>query len=195
MSPRQKPDTRCRESLDHDEKNTIVALAPHGGAIESYTGKQAHHIAEKFENCSSWVFEGYDKSSARDVFWETSTNIDPNEYRLLGDINDHGFEFAISFHGYTKEGVYVGGGINPELREYIAWRISEVVDVSAKPAKVGDGLWQSYGGTHYLNIVNRVPVRAGIQIEQSYDVRESNWKEIAQVVGECVVALEAASIA
>lgn len=168
------------EVLIDDGLNTeILVCAPHGGVIEPKTEDQARRVASLLgEKCSAWICSGTSSKSAFDEWHIPSTNIHPAQFPLLRRMVSRGFETVVSFHGCTKEKIFVGGRVSWNVKKELAERFQQRVDVPARATQVG-----SYAGQSRFNVVNWLADDfQGIQIEQGRNVREKYWEEIANAV-------------
>lgn len=179
---------------DNDVNTRLIALAPHGGAMELRTDDQALRVANAMGNdCSYWACYGFnpqpDAPGAYDTWHITSTELNeaglPNLDQMLG----RGFEYAVAFHGYEAEGeqVIIGGNCEDTIggetiQQAIARLIRENTDnaVTVTLAQAGDPM----GGFDPDNIVNRMATNGGVQLEQSLDARTNHRDEIADAVRE-----------
>ena len=155
-----------------------IALAPHGGLIESGTDEQADAFAAAL-GCSSWVCEGYSvayptgghatqSAAAYARFHITSTAISGRSFPLLGTLLERGFEYSVAFHGLSDAtaaalgggdcDVLIGGSAALQLREDIATAVNAITGFTAggftsRAAVVGDA---PFAGTESSNICNAI---------------------------------------
>lgn len=102
-------------SSKRDHENYIVVTAPHGGYIEYNTAKQAKYATE-IQDAAGWICLGYsDGSGAFDRWHITSTNIAPDSFQKPARLAKREFAYAISFHGFIKSGIAIGGRIEREI--------------------------------------------------------------------------------
>jgi phage replication-related protein YjqB (UPF0714/DUF867 family) len=174
------------ERLDDDgHQRQLIALAPHGGAIEHHTDDQAELVAA-ITGTSSWRCKGWRPGGgARERWHITSTDIDTASFPLLGSVARRRFRYAVAFHGFGGEGVVIGGGAPDRTKHTICRAIDDALQgtgIVVRPATPADRL----GGDDPANIVNRLTVRrkGGIQIEQDDAVRCDHWLTVAQAVGD-----------
>jgi phage replication-related protein YjqB (UPF0714/DUF867 family) len=172
------------ERIDDDgRQHELIALAPHGGAIEHHTDAQAELVAATI-GCSSWRCKGWRPGGGAHERWHiTSTDIDPGSFPLLATIARRRFRHAVAFHGFTGSGVVIGGRASKARKQAMRDAIGEALrgtGIEVRVATAGDPL----GGNAGSNIVNRLTIRrfGGIQIEQSDDARERHWCTIAEAV-------------
>lgn len=187
MDIAQAADRRTGEYLTHDPENRFVAIAPHGGKVERHTETQAFRLAALLEDCSAWAFTGYvDGGDTRDAFHTTSVAISPDDYRLLEEVLAAEFSHAVAFHGYReldhRPDIYVGGRCDEEDRRVLASRIAEKTGREVACATADDDL--DVKGFDPHNIVNRVAGGAGLQIEQTFDVRANQSRAVCEAVAE-----------
>lgn len=171
-------DQRWAEHLTHRDSDSIVAIAPHGGQMEPYTDAQPFHLSTSLSDCSAWTFCGYtEEGSARDVYYTTSTAIEPSEYELLSGLLRQQFDLAIAFHGYAPDRehpeVYVGGTLPAGDRTKVASAIETETGLESTSARPGDGLNAEYGGTAADNILNRL-AEDSLQLEQTLAARKNH---------------------
>ncbi len=161
---------RLTELLYDDESNDeVLVCAAHGGRIEPGTAEQAIDLAARLPNASCWACLGYDDvCSEFDLWHPPSSAVSPDDYPLLGEVADRGFETVISFHGLEDDRVLVGGAIDEGVKrrvvERFAGAVSDPVEI------VADG---PYGGVSPANFVNWLAAsdRGGLQLEQSARAR------------------------
>ncbi len=175
------------ERLVDDGHNTgLIVLAPHGGAIEANTDRQAVRVRTKLAQFepSSWICKGWKAGGGAYERWHvTSTAISPRSFPRLATIANRGFAHAVSFHGMKSGGVLIGGNaplvLKKKLRQAIIAAIEDP-DVSVAVATAMD----QYNGDSPDNIVNWLTEdgEGGIQIEQDMYVRIEYWREIADAV-------------
>ncbi|WP_265110359.1 poly-gamma-glutamate hydrolase family protein [Halosolutus halophilus] len=154
---------------DDGVTDEVLVCAAHGGRVEPGTAEQAVELAARLPNASCWACLGYDEANREFDLWHPpSSAIAPDEYPLLGEIADRGFETVISLHGLGDDRVVVGGAIDGAIKRRVADRLDGTV--TAPVDAVSDG---PYGGVSPANFVNWLAAgdRGGIQIEQSLPVR------------------------
>ena len=153
----------------------LVATAPHGGVIESYTDEQAERVYSQLsgasKDVSAWRCKGFQSAIP-----------------LLDFIGDRGFEYAVSFHGYSGSDILVGGAAPSALKESVADAIQEAVGEAYTVQVVSSG---EYAGTSAANFVNWLTDGGdgGVQIEQPYGARSGYWQDIADAVADVFAAL------
>lgn len=183
-------DASVEEYVSHRDSNRVAAIAPHGGNVEVATDTQAFQLAEHLPDCSAWAYCGYvDGGGAFDRFHTESTEIDALNYRLLSRLTSERFVHAVAFHGFENEtvDVYLGGRLAKDAREVVASRIAETTGLDVGVAEPGDRLYDEYGGASQRNLVNRLSVEGGLQIEQTPAARDAHSGAICEAVA---VALE-----
>jgi phage replication-related protein YjqB (UPF0714/DUF867 family) len=177
------------ERLCDDGAHTgLVVLAPHGGEIEPHTDDQAERVASQLASrrVSCWLCKGYKRDEADDASrtWHiTSEDISPRSFPLLGTVIGRGFQYAVSFHGFRRDEILVGGAAPDCLKEEVADAIGRALagsTIQVRVAQPGD----AFGGDSPDNIVNRITAnrRNGIQIEQSLAARKQHAQLIADAV-------------
>ncbi len=176
------------ERLDDDDatQTHLIAIAPHGGAIEAHTDEQAERVAERLgpHLASSWRSKGWGSDGGAFVRWHiTSTDLNPASFPLLNSVMSRRFAHAVAFHGFNDEpGVLIGGTAPAELKERLRQAIQRVLppglDVRvALPT-------ERFGGDDPNNIVNRLSPCGGIQLEQGPRARGDHGCDIADVVAD-----------
>jgi phage replication-related protein YjqB (UPF0714/DUF867 family) len=177
------------ERLTDDGAQTfLIALAPHGGAIEPRTDRQAQHVASRLGPAvaSAWRCKGWKGDGDPVDAWHiTSADLDERSFPLLASVIPRGFTHAVSFHGFRREQILVGGAAAPEVREEIRRRIETATAGSRIPVVVAeDG--DPFGGDEPRNVVNRITASGtnGVQIEQSRTARSDFWRPIAEAIAD-----------
>lgn len=170
---------------DGTNDNTVVCAA-HGGGIEPGTAEQAIELATNLPQASCWGCMGYDEELNEYDLWHDqmhSTAITAEEYPLLDEIADRGFETVISFHGLGQDKVLVGGDLDPDVKEHVRSRLAEVVTHPVETVSTGQ-----YAGTHPENFVNWLcqEGHGGLQLEQSRRVRDHEGDAVVSVLENLV---------
>lgn len=172
-------------STTHTE---VVFTAPHGGAIEGYTDEMAKWAYDYVDNlnkdASAWYCIGYQSAiGAYDAWHVTSTAISRNNFGYLDDIGDRGFDWAVSFHGYSQSDIGVGGRASTAVKTEVKEAIEDAVGVAYDVVILTYG---SYAGTSTNNFVNWLTSSGddGIQIELPYGARRDYGQDIAEAVAE-----------
>ena len=179
------------ERLDDDGAHTgLIAIAPHGGDIETYTDQQAERVRSQLacKGVSSWRCKGWHPKGAFDHWHITSTDIHEASFPLLNSVISRRFSYAVAFHGFDDDNIphdiLVGGLACQALKEKVEGAIKGVVgsDFTVHITKPDDG----FGGDDKRNIVNRLTAggRHGIQIEQKKGPREKYALTIADAVAK-----------
>lgn len=191
------------ECLEDDGQNTnIVVAAPHGGNIEPRTDEQADVAYAVLQSIgagvSSWYCKGQHpgEGNARKHWHITSTDISARSFPALKKISTRNFAHAISFHGMLddfggQKKIIVGGRASPEKRGAIVTALNEALNDPNNPPEVDIVLameGDKKAGREQDNFVNWLTATGddGIQIEQSWTVRQDHWHEIATVVATTV---------
>jgi phage replication-related protein YjqB (UPF0714/DUF867 family) len=180
------------ERADDDGSATgMLALAPHGGMIESRTDEQAVCLAAALAQpgkppVTTWRCLGYDlpggaSASAR---WHiTATETSEASFPLLARIARRQFAYFVSFHGMAREAILIGGRGPADLMIALRDALTRAVKGADIPVLIAaEG--ETNGGTSPRNIVNRYCSDTGIQIEQSPRARRDHWRAIADAVAQ-----------
>lgn len=172
---------------DNGSHAGLVACAPHGGMIESGTDKQAMWVAEFLEakGVSAWMCKGWKPDGGAFARWHiTSTDIHRASFPLLNRIADRQFRYAVSFHGFRRSGIVIGGAAPQSLKRQIGKAIAQAVVDSKLKVKIVSG--GRYGGVSRRNFVNWLTYngRNGVQIEQGRVARNKYGQRIAEAVAE-----------
>jgi phage replication-related protein YjqB (UPF0714/DUF867 family) len=182
--------THVHEYRSHDPDNTLAAIAPHGGAIEAHTARQAFHMAESLPQCSAWAFCGYAQGSetgAFELFHTPSTDIETDQLSLASTFLEADFDHIISFHGFEPEtavDVYLGGQIDRSVKRRVADHIQNTTGLSANVAAADDALYEQYSGSDDSNLTNRWCRNGGLQVEQTKQAREGYSEEICEAISD-----------
>ena len=171
---------------DHCGQTGLVSIAPHGGAIERHTDRQAERLALVLgcDRVSVWRCRGFRAGGGAFERWHiTSTDIHEASFPLLNTIARRGFAHAVAFHGFSESGVLVGGMAPLRLKQQVAWALTRVLAGSGIAVRIADPADQ-YDGDSPRNIVNRLTAGGanGVQIEQSLEAREGYAMAIADAV-------------
>jgi phage replication-related protein YjqB (UPF0714/DUF867 family) len=175
------------ERLDDDGCQwKLVAIAPHGGAIERHTDLQAERVASLLGPCraSAWRCKGFKAGGGAFERWHiTSSDIRESSFPLLNTISRRGFAHAVAFHGFSEADVLIGGAASSRLKRRIARAIEEAIAGSGIQVRIA-GPSDDYDGDSIDNIVNRLTRGGdnGVQIEQSIEARTIYWQPIADAV-------------
>lgn len=178
------------ERLDDDGSQThLIAIAPHGGDIEEHTDGQAERVAEVLgeQLASAWRAKGwrFHDGAFEGAFlrWHiTSTDLNPICFPKLNSVMSRRFAHAVAFHGFDDEpGVLIGGTAPAEVKEGLRHDIQLLLpwfNVRVAPPR------ELYGGDDPNNVVNRLSLCGGIQIEQGKIPRRDHGRDIADVVAD-----------
>jgi len=162
----------------------LVILAPHGGSIEPGTDQQAERVLAALGNdiAGAWRCKGFATEGAFRRFHITSSDLHESSFPLLATIASRNFLHAVAFHGFTAQGILIGGGAPPFIKEKLAQALEGVLagEIPVRIANDSD----DFDGDNPRNIVNRLTAggKGGVQIEQSRLARDKYWKEIADAV-------------
>lgn len=173
---------------DNGRHRGLIAIAPHGGAIEPHTDEQAEHISDRlaFKSVSVWICNGFKKGGVASNRWHiTSTDISKESFPKLKTVIGRHFEYAVAFHGWTNDGICIGGWASPELKSEIKAAILKIPDFDIDVKTDEEGCPIVLDGKSRKNIVNRLG-RNGIHIEQSINARKRFGCEIAEKVADVI---------
>ncbi len=182
-----KANSEFVERLTDDGRHQgLIAIAPHGGNIEPHTDEQAERVARQLatKRVSAWRCKGWKQGGGSHERWHiTSTDIHEASFPQLEKVIGRQFKHAVAFHGFSREGVLVGGAAPGSLKGEIAGAIDEALAGSGIPVQIADRD-DDLGGNSPRNVVNRLTAgrAGGIQIEQSFTARERHWETIADAV-------------
>ena len=173
---------------DNGSHTGLIVLAPHGGEIEPHTDDQAERVRSCLasKGVSVWLCKGYkDDGDASETWHITSEDLSAKSFPALGKVIGRRFEYAVSFHGFKRDEILVGGAAPDSLKGEIAEAIERAVadpTIKVRVAQQGD----PFGGASPANIVNRITAnrRNGIQVEQSIAARKQYGQDIADAVAD-----------
>ncbi|ELY42984.1 poly-gamma-glutamate hydrolase family protein [Natronorubrum tibetense] len=153
---------------DNGSNDEVLVCAAHGGHVEPGTAEQALDLAARLPQASCWACLGYDRQGSPFELWHPpSSAFSPDDYPLLAEIADRGFETVVSFHGLGDDRVLVGGGIDAGTKRAVSDRLENVVTPPVEPVSTGP-----YAGVSSNNFVNWLARDGGgLQLEQSRTVR------------------------
>lgn len=154
---------------DDSVSDELLICAAHGGRIEPGTAEQAVSLAAHLPTATCWACLGYDEANSEFDLWHPpSSAFSPEEYPLLGEIADRGFETVISFHGLADDRVLVGGAIDGVVKRRVVDRLAGAVSDPVEAVNGGP-----YGGVSPDNFVNWLAAadRGGLQLELSARAR------------------------
>jgi phage replication-related protein YjqB (UPF0714/DUF867 family) len=162
----------------------MLIMAPHGGAIESYTDELAARfydglVTTNSKDASLWYCIGHqDAIGAFDAWHITSTDINEANFGYLNDLSGRTYDYAVTVHGYSGSEVLVGGGASTSFKEDVKDAL-DAISWSYTVTVVGAG--DSYAGVDPDNIVNRYS-STGVQLELPYSARRDYWEDIADAL-------------
>ena len=173
---------------DDGSQANLIAIAPHGGDIEPRTDQQAERVASRLgaELASSWRCKGWNGDGDPFGTWHiTSSDICERSFPRLATVISRGFTAAVSFHGFRRSEILIGGLAPSAFKEDIRTAIADATAGSGIPVNVAEPGEKS-GGAEPRNLVNRITADGanGIQIEQSLEARSDHWRAIADAVAE-----------
>jgi phage replication-related protein YjqB (UPF0714/DUF867 family) len=190
-------DDEFGEFLDelNDTHQGVVCCAPHGGVIENYTDEQAERMHDRLVNVlgskpsSCWRCAGWqDKLGAFAAWHITSADVSRASFPKLDSIGDRGFAHAVAFHGWSNDGILVGGNASADLKCTLRKAIEVACGGNVEVSITTGG---AYSGTDPGNFVNWLTSggSGGVQIEQSYYARQNYGQAIADAVAGVFAAL------
>lgn len=155
----------------------VAALAPHGGHVEPGTDQQARRLADR--GATAWWCAGFWPGGGAFERWHvTSNDLSPVSFPGLDRLMAAAVDRAVSFHGWSRSGVGVGGGASRAVRAAVADALDAAIPAPVELVPAG-----RYRGDAPANVVNRVGDRGGVQLEQGIDVRADHWAAVADAVG------------
>jgi phage replication-related protein YjqB (UPF0714/DUF867 family) len=197
VDPGPQPDgVSFFEVADDDGKQAyFIAIAPHGGEIETHTDEQAElAVRELTTACfpaSLWLCKGDgDKDKGASDRWHiTADDLQPACFPLLEQVMSRTFCYGVAFHGFQRKAdeadVYVGGAARRPLKVAIERVLNDLdLPIKVKISTRYDN--PKFQGFRPENIINRLTTR-GIQLEQSLEARKFH-REIACAVASVFVS-------
>lgn len=175
------------ETLWHPADNDFLcALAPHGGDIESGTDEAAAQLFKSMPEgtCSMWAFHGFG-DDAFDEYHVTSTKISPDGFPRLGEIEDVGFQYSVSFHVKGNADVIeVGGAARRQLRRQVADVLENAVEGNwSAEHRYGEIKFEGKVDGNVTNWLTRDST-SGVQIELPSYAARNYRKRIGRGVSE-----------
>jgi phage replication-related protein YjqB (UPF0714/DUF867 family) len=176
---------------DDGKQAYFIAIAPHGGEIETHTDEQAElAVGELTTACfpaSLWLCKGDgDKDKGAFDRWHiTADDLQPACFPLLEPLVSRGFCYGVAFHGFDRKkgeaDVYIGGAASQSLKLTIERALNDLyLPIKIKiTTRYDDPKFQGFSPE---NIINRLTTR-GIQLEQSIEARKY-YREIACAVAK-----------
>ncbi len=173
---------------DDGAQSRLIVIAPHGGAIEPNTDRQAERLRSRLglRVASVWRCKGWDRDGGAFAAWHiTSTDINEASFPRLNRVISRGFTHAVAFHGFDDPEILIGGTASDALKEEIRCALERATAASCIEVRIA-GPDEEFGGDDPCNIVNRLSAggAGGIQIEQSPKAREDHWRAIADAVAD-----------
>ncbi|WP_254534973.1 poly-gamma-glutamate hydrolase family protein [Halomarina litorea] len=159
----------------------LLAVAPHGGYIEYGTGDQAERVADALGG-GLWRCSGWSPGGGAYRRWHiTSTDLHPDSLPALADVAEDAYRHAVAFHGWSNDGVGVGGGAPRDVLEHVRDTVREHADGAFPVCLVAD---PAYDGTDPDNVVNWLTEGGdgGVQLEQGWSVRTDHRDVVADAV-------------
>lgn len=162
---------------------SVAVLAPHGGQVEPNTDTQAFLIQKSAPiNASVWGTRGLVNGSYNDAYsrWHTTADTHPlDAFPLYQDIVNHEYEFSISLHAMSGDGIIIGGQSSESVRESLKDALS-VVFSEVSIASEGD----DRAGMKDENFVNSIDAKQSIHIEQSLEIATTKPKLVARIISD-----------
>ena len=164
---------------DDGENDASLVCAGHAGDVEPGTGELALELAARVPSATCWAALGYDdEREPFDVWHPPSTAIDPDDYPLLGEIADRGFETVVSLHGLADDEVVVGGATDDETKDRVATMLADALSVPVRSVSEGP-----YAGVHPENFANWLAAEGGgLQVEMGQTAREDESVAVCDVL-------------
>jgi phage replication-related protein YjqB (UPF0714/DUF867 family) len=173
---------------DDGSQANLITLAPHGGDIEPNTDRQAERVASLLGAplASSWRCMGWKDGGYPFATWHiTSLDICSRSFPRLARVISRGFTAAVSFHGFKRSEILIGGLASAALKESIRAAIADTTASSGIPVIIAEPCGP-FSGTEPRNLVNRITAghANGVQIEQSIAARSGHWRIISDAVAQ-----------
>ena len=181
------------ETVWHNPDTDFLAiLAPHGGDIETQTDTAAVEMYKKMPNNSTslWMFQGFDSTETNDnkakrQYHVTSSEISSKQFPAIGEIDDVGFQYCVSFHIKRNAEVFeIGGLADKGIREDVAETL--VGTTGGEWNAITDHDEGEYMAVSEQNITNRLTddSQSGVQIEMPGRAAKIYRKSIAEDLAE-----------
>jgi phage replication-related protein YjqB (UPF0714/DUF867 family) len=139
-----------------DGGGLLIAIAPHGGAIEPFTDDQAMRVRDLLADvgAGSWLCRGWRPGGGAVDRWHiTSADLSPACFPQLHTVIGRGFTHAVAFHGAIRADMLIGGGADSaDLQKEIAAAIRLGTGLPVSVATPDDRI----GGNDPRNVVNRL---------------------------------------
>jgi phage replication-related protein YjqB (UPF0714/DUF867 family) len=176
-------------AVDNGKQAYLIAIAPHGGAIEEHTDEEAEHVRHELVSkgypASAWTCRGYgdELKAAFDRWHITSTDLHPASFPLLQRFITRNFCYGLAFHGFSKRpgeaDIYIGGRASNSLKTVIKDTLDALnLPMNVRIATTADD--PKFQGSSADNIINRLAGQ-GVHIEQSAQARRFS-QEIANAI-------------
>jgi phage replication-related protein YjqB (UPF0714/DUF867 family) len=182
-----------------EEKTTqsgdVAVIAPHGGGIERQTDSQVEILADDTRlRVDTWVCRGKGTRQFRRLHI-TSDDLSELSFPGFRALLDRQHRLAVSFHGFdvatsprddTTLDVIVGGQLDLDKRYDVAELMRRRLPPDpAFEVFVATACSDPHAGLSPRNAVNRLSRYGGLQIEQSFRLREH--PEAPRLVAEAVI--------
>ncbi|ELY90293.1 hypothetical protein C483_12313 [Natrialba hulunbeirensis JCM 10989] len=167
----------------------FLPFAPHGGDTEWRTSRICYYIAQELDT-PYWIHEGYRETIGSSFDrWHTTSSDMRNGYPAIEALG-FDWDYSLSIHGFTADGILVGGLLDQELREtYGGYLVEALPDEDVHVYGDDHPSWaESFAGTNPRNITNEFTNggerngRGGIQLELPSSVRteQCKWVDVAE---------------
>lgn len=200
-TPAGAPRGSLTEHLTRGSDRRLFALFPHGGDIDEHTGDQVGPFQARLSSggasATLWECRGAWAGGGASRRWHiTADDLASSSFpglfnALLRRVMSPGgalFRSAVAFHGFKADddalrAIVIGGRAPMGDKELVRQRIQDAAGGSAgvqfylaDPDATLPGQWKGidvarYAGTSTDNLVNRICVGGGIQVEQAQAVR------------------------
>ncbi len=171
------------ERLTDDGTHTgLVAIAPHGGAIEEWTDHQAERMASQLatKSVSCWRCKGWkDGGRALERWHIKSEDICPASFPLLDSIIDRGFAYAVAFHGLRTQGrILIGGAASGPAGDALKQEIQKAIQ-----SAVGSGIRVNIA-TAADNSTAMTPTTLSIGWPMAMAFKSNNPRQRGMIIGK-----------
>lgn len=186
VRPLDPPRGTFRESLDVGGDH-LVTCAPHGGEIEPGTHEQATALADRLGG-TTWSCLGRWPGGGAFFRWHVTANdLHPASFPRLGEVAERGFDHAVAFHAWRREGIGVGGGAPRSLRVAVRDALRAALDGAVEVELATDA---RYAGEAPENVVNWLTDdgAGGIQLEQGLAARTTHREAVVEALASVLAS-------